>query len=146
MASTGRTPGALFCDTNVLIRLLTGAPASQALAVERSLEAAAGGAFRILLPDLVAAEMAYVLTTLYDLAPPDAAERIRAVLDLPGVEAADPALLRDALALWARQRIDFTDAYLAVLTASTEGTAILSLDTDYDRIGGVTRVDPAQVP
>lgn len=141
MAATRRAPGALFCDTNVLVRILTGDPPHQARAAARALEAAPSR-YRIIVTDVVIAELAYVLTSVSELRPRIAAERIREVLDLPGVEVADDEVIRDALYVWSGGKLDFADAYLAALARGTRGTGVLSFDRDHDRIDGVVRVDP----
>lgn len=146
MAGASRTPGALFCDTNVLVRLLTGDPAPQARAAERALERADAQDSSVIVPDIVVAELAYVLTEVYGLTPAQAAARIADVLSLPGVEVADRALLEETLAIWRDRALDFADAYLAALAGTTIGTAVLSFDRDLDRIPGVRRVDPSNFP
>ncbi|MGH9196049.1 MAG: PIN domain-containing protein, partial [Acidimicrobiia bacterium] len=65
MASSRRAPGALFCDTNVLIRFLADDPLGHAEAVQRALEAAGNGRFAVVVTDVVLAEIAYVLTGAY---------------------------------------------------------------------------------
>jgi predicted nucleic acid-binding protein len=143
VAEQGRTPGTLFCDANVLIRLLTGDPPDQALAAQGALEAAGRGRFRLVLPDLVLAELAYVLTGVINLPVPEAAARLHTILDLPGVEVTDEALLRDALRLWSDAGLDFPDAYLAAQARWTREAGVLTFDRDLDRVEGAHRVDPA---
>jgi predicted nucleic acid-binding protein len=93
--------------------------------------------------DVVVAEAAFVLTTVYGLLEQDVADKLTELLGLPGIECSDVATLGDALALWGRGGLDFVDAYLAAIHRATEGIAVLSFDQDFDRIEGVERVDPA---
>ena len=137
-SAAGRT---LFCDTNVLVRLLTGDPPRQAQAATEALETAAGGRFTLVVPDLVLAELAYVLTSA-GMPASAAAEHLMRILDLPGVEVMDEVALRDAVGLWALGRLDFADAYLAALARRVRGSGVLSFDRDLDRVPDVTRVDP----
>lgn len=143
MAGSGRAPRALFCDTNVLIRLLTDDPLAQAQAAEATLDAAGTGQVMVILTDVVIAELAYVLTSVYELRHHQAADRIRAVVDLPGVHVADPEVVRAALTLWSVRKIDFADAYLAALAASTADAGVLSFDRDFDDVEDVIRIDPS---
>ena len=143
-ASGGQAAGrTLFCDTDVLVRLLTGDPPRQAQAAAEALEAAADSRFTLVVPDLVLAELAYVLTSA-GMPAPKAAEHLMRILDLPGVEVMDEVALRDAVGLWAQGRLDFADAYLAALARRVSESGVLSFDRDFDRLPGVTRVDPAE--
>ena len=118
MASPRRAPGALFCDTNVLIRLLADDPPGHAAAVQRALEASGDGRYSVIVTDVVLAEIAYVLTGAYGRSRTDAAGLMRGILELPGVEVADPWLARETLELWSSRNMDFADAYLAATAVS----------------------------
>jgi len=100
----------------------------------------------IILTDLIIAEVAYVLTSVYELSIDQAAERLGAVLDLPAVTVADEPLLRDAVGVWRQGSLDFADAYLAALARSTRRTGVLSFDRDFDQVSGFERYDPAILP
>jgi predicted nucleic acid-binding protein len=100
--------------------------------------------FALIVPDIVVAEAAYVLTSS-GIETPRAAELIERLLDLPGVEVVDEVLLRDALTLWPQGRLDFADAYLAALARRISDSSVLSFDGDLDRVEGVTRLDPGAV-
>jgi predicted nucleic acid-binding protein len=134
----------LLCDTNVLIRLLTGDPPEQARAAVAAFEAAAEGRFALVLTDVVLAEACYVLASA-GVAPAQAAGHLLRILDLPGVEVVDETVLRGTLELWSEGKLDVADAYLAALARRIRGGAVLSFDRDLERVPGVTRVDPAAV-
>ena len=76
-----------FVDTNVLIRHLTGDPPEQARRATRYLERAA----QLLLPDLILAEVAYVLESYYRVPRRQVAETLRAVLAFRAVRVVDSA-------------------------------------------------------
>ena len=65
-----------FVDTNVLIRHLTGGPPELAARATRYL----GAADELLLPDLILAEVAYVLESFYEVSRAQVATTLRAVL------------------------------------------------------------------
>lgn len=142
MAEASRAFGALFCDTNVLARLISGEPRHQARAAGRALDALAERGRTTVVSDVVAAELAYVLDSGTSLPRAKAAALVGSLLTRPGLEVADEALLRDALTVWGSTRFDFADAYLASLARRTHGGRVLSFDRDFDRIPGVRRVDP----
>jgi predicted nucleic acid-binding protein len=99
------------------------------------------GTFALIVPDIVVAEVAYVLVSS-GIETPRAAELIDRLLDLPGIGVVDEVLLRDAVMLWSRGRLDFADAYLAALTRRISDSSVLSFDRDFDRVESVTRLDP----
>ena len=140
----GTAGGTVFCDTNVLVRILTGDPPAQARSAARALEVAGEGRFVLIVPDIVVAEVAYVLISS-GVETPRAAELIDRLLDLPGIEVVDEVLLRDAVMLWSQGRLDFADAYLAALVRRISHSSVLSFDRDFDRVDGVPRLDPSAV-
>ena len=80
-----------FVDTNVLIRHLTGDPPGQAAQATRLLSRAG----QLLLPDLIVAEVVYVLESVYRVPRPRVAELARAIVAFGAIEVVDePALLR----------------------------------------------------
>jgi len=80
-----------FVDTNVLLRHLTGEPPDQARRATRLLAHAAPGSLR--LPDLIVAEMVYVLESHYRVERTALAGILRAVLGSPALTVADRPLL-----------------------------------------------------
>ena len=127
-----------FVDTNVLVRHLTGEPPAQAARATRALEAGD----ELLLPDLILAELAYVLESFYELPRPRVAETLRAVLGFPPVRVVDPALLQRAVELYEVHRLDFADAYLVASAERSGVEQILSFDRAIDRVGTVSRIEP----
>jgi predicted nucleic acid-binding protein len=128
-----------FIDTNVLIRHLTGDPPAEAAKATRHLERAD----ELLLPDLILAEVAYVLESFYESPRKQVAETLRAVLAFPAVRVVDVELLQRAVEVYDLERLDFADAYL-VASAERSGVGqIASFDRAIDRVGTVHRVEPA---
>lgn len=129
----------VFLDTNVLIRHLTGEPPAQARRATAFLERAE----ELLVPDLIVAEVVFVLESFYELKRPRVAELVRAVIGFPAIVVADPSLLLRALELYELERLDFAEAYL-VASAETSGVeAVASFDRALDRVSTVRRVEPA---
>ena len=128
-----------FLDTNVLIRHLTGDPPEQARRATRYLQQAD----ELLLPDLILAEIAYVLESYYNTARPQIAEALRDVVDFPSVRVLDPAVLHRTIHLYEVHPLDFADAYL-VASAEHSGIGVVaSFDRDIDRVLTVRRDEPA---
>lgn len=144
MGGTGEAVPRLVCDTNVIVRLLTNLPPVQAKAARRYLARAAGTGAEVFVPDVVVAEVGFVLTSVYGIEQSAAAEAIEGFIEYPAVVVDDIDRLFSALDLWAATSLDFVDAYVGATSwdASIEG--VLSFDRDFDKkVLGVTRVDPA---
>ncbi len=131
-----------FVDTNVLVRHLTGDPPGQAAAATAFLR----DADELLLPDLVLAEVVYVLESYYKVPRVDVAEFARAVVSFPAVVVVDEVLLLRAIEVYEVDRLDFAEAYL-VACAETSGVgAIATFDRAVEQVGSVTRIEPGPMP
>ena len=127
-----------FVDTNVLIRHLTDDPPGQAAQATRLLSQAG----QLLLPDLIVAEVVYVLEAFYEVPRTRVAELVRAIIAFPAIEVADePALLR-AVEVYEVHRLDFADAYLVAEAEISGVNAVASFDKAIERVPTVRRVEP----
>ena len=127
-----------FVDTNVLIRHLTGDPPGQAAQATRLLSQAG----QLLLPDLIVAEVVYMLESFYEVPRTRVAELVRAIIAFPAIEVADePALLR-AVEVYEVHRLDFADAYLVAEAEISGVNAVASFDKAIERVPTVRRVEP----
>jgi predicted nucleic acid-binding protein len=127
-----------FVDTNVLVRHLTGDPPFQAARATRYL----AEADELLLPDLVLAEVAYVLESFYETPRETVAETLRAVLAFPAITVVDPELVQRAVEVYDIDRLDFADAYLVACAERSGVGVIASFDRSIDRVGTVRREEP----
>ncbi len=133
-----RTTVTAFLDTNVLIRHLTGDPPQQAVRATRFLEEAE----ELLLPDLILAEVAYVLESFYETPRAQVAETLRAVLAFPSIRVPDVELLQRTVELYDVDRLDFADAYLVASGERSGVGVVASFDRAVDRVSTVTRHEP----
>lgn len=127
-----------FVDTNILVRHLTGDPPAQARRATRYLETAD----ELLLADLIAAEVVYVLESYYEAPRAQVAEALGAILAFPSMRLVDADLLRRAVEVYEVHRLDFADAYLVAIAERTGVGAIASFDRSIDRVATVRRVEP----
>ena len=127
-----------FVDTNVLIRHLTGDPPELAVRATRYLAAAD----ELLLPDLILAEVAYVLESFYETPRAQVATTLRAVLAFPALRVLDADLLQRAVEVYEVHRLDFADAYLVASAERTGVGVIASFDRSIDRVSTVRREEP----
>ncbi len=130
-----------FVDTNVLIRHLTGDPPGQAARATRLLSRAG----QLLLPDLIVAEVVYVLESVYKVPRPRVAELARAIVAFPAIEVADEPVLLRALEVYEVHRLDFADAYLVAEAEISGVNAVASFDKAIERVPTVRRVEPSLV-
>jgi predicted nucleic acid-binding protein len=127
-----------FVDINVLIRHLTGDPPNQPARATRYL----AGADELLLPDLILAEVAYVLESFYEAPRAQVATTLRAVLAFPAIRVVDADLLQRAVEVYEVHRLDFADAYLVASAERTGIGVIASFDRSIDRVMTVRREEP----
>jgi predicted nucleic acid-binding protein len=128
-----------FLDTNVVIRHLTGDPPAQA----RRASAFLAAAEELLVPDLIIAEVVFVLESFYGVERARVAELVRAVIGFPAILVVDAPLLMRALEVYEVERIDFADAYLVASAEATGVGTIASFDRTIDRVATVRRLEPA---
>ena len=128
-----------FLDTNIPIRHLAGDPPSPARRATAFLERAD----ELLLPDLIVAEILYVLESFYEVERRQVAELVRAVIGFPAVVVTDAPLLLRALEVYEVDRIDFAEAYLVANAEATGVGTIASFDRSIDRVPTVRRIEPA---
>jgi predicted nucleic acid-binding protein len=127
-----------FLDTNVLLRHLTGDPP----ALARRASAFLATADELLLPDLIVAEVVYVLESFYEVERARVAELVRAVIGFPAIVVVDAPLLLRALEVYELERIDFAEAYLVASAEASGVGAIASFDRSIDRVSTVQRIEP----
>ncbi len=128
-----------FLDTNIIVRHYTGDPPAQARLATRYLEQAD----RLLLPDLILAEVAYVLESYYRMSRDQVAAALRSTLAIPAVRVFDRDLLQRTVELYDIHRFGFADAYLVASAERSAVGTIASFDRGIDRAETVRREEPA---
>lgn len=125
-----------YVDTNILVRHLTDDPPIQARRATAILE----NAERLILTDVVVAELVYVLESYYERPRRQIAELIQSLLTLSSVAVSDHDLLLRALELYEHARLDFAEAYLAAAAELTGVGTVASFDRALDRVETIDRV------
>ncbi len=126
-------------DTNVLVRHFTGEPEDQARRATTFLSSAAPR--ELLLVDLVAAELVFVLQSVYRQPRATVTRLLWAVLALPAVRCDRASLLHRTIQLY-ETGSDFTDAYLIATAEKEDIPTIVSFDRGIRNIPGVRRIEP----
>ena len=125
-------------DTNVLIRHLTGDPPDLADRASAYLAAAEA----LVLPDLILAEVVYVLESFYEAPRDRVAEMARSIITFGSIRTVDAGLLLRAIEVYEVHRIDFSDAYLVASAESAGIDEIASFDRSIDRVPTINRIEP----
>ena len=131
-------------DTDILIRLLTRDDPAKGLATQALFERVAAGERVVMAPETVIAAAVFVLSSkrLYDIKPERVAELLSHVVRLPGFHVRNRGDVLRALAIFARDRVDFGDAMIVASMERAQSTEIFSYDQDFDRFPHFTRHEP----
>ena len=125
-------------DTSVVIRYLTEDDQRKADKAEKLFRDSKEGELEI--PDIVFAEIVWVLESFYGLEKPKILEKLKALLAFKKI-AMNRSVLERAIDTYALENVEFIDCYLAALASEGE-KAVVSFDEDFDTIKTVDRVDP----
>lgn len=131
-----------FLDTNILLRFLTKddeRKAQQALNLLLRIER---GEVKVITSALVIFETIYTLQSFYRVPRRIIKEQILSIISLRSLHLPDKSLYHRAFDLYITKNISFADAYNAVYMQAEEITHIYSWDRDFDKIDGITRLEP----
>lgn len=142
MSATGK----IFVDTNIFLRYLTNDVPEKADAVEALLTRAGTGEVSLITNSLVIAEIVWTLASFYHLSKIDIQRKVRAILDTPGIEIVDAAIVSLAADWYAEKNVDFIDAYNAAWMQLHELQWACTFDTKhFSRFENLTVVPPFNV-
>ena len=127
-------------DTNVLLRFLSGEPATQAAAARKLFTRASNGEVVLDVSPLIVAETFYTLHSFYAVERKTAAEKLSLLLQQHGVKLRDASAVLSALERLQTTKVGFTDAFLAAVAAE-EKLPVASFDRDFDKLG-TSRYEP----
>ncbi len=124
-----KRPAARIPDTNTIVRYLLGDHAILSPRAEDFFARVRTGEQKVLILESVIAESIYVLTKAYGVPRVKAASGLMGLLTYRGVTNPDRAALLDALALFARGKLDIVDC-LVITKARHERGEPFSFDKD----------------
>lgn len=125
-------------DTNLIIRFLLNDNPRQADSVKllfASLE-------KLLIPDMVIAEIIWVLQSVYKFSKSDTTEKVQQFLSL-NIFICNYKLLGETLMIYKENKISFVDAYLLALSLEKDLEGIYSFDKGLDKVKQIKRFDPS---
>jgi predicted nucleic acid-binding protein len=129
-----------FLDTNIFLRhLLQDDPdhSPRASAFLKRIEAGEG---KVRTSDTVIFETVFTLQKVYRRPKAAIRDSFLPLLELPGIVLPQKRRYRKVFSLYVDENLPFADAYHAVLMEQLNLTEIVSFDTDFDKIKGITRV------
>ena len=131
-----------FVDTNIFVRHLTGDDPDQSPRATAFLARVERGEMRVSTNDTVIFETVFTLERVYKQ--PKAAIRASflPLLEIPSIVLPGKRALRTVFDLYVNLNLPFADAYHAVHMQRRKLTEVVSFDQHFDRIPGLTRVEP----
>lgn len=133
-----------FLDTNIFLRHLINDDSQRSPACLALIEGIEKGRLIAWTSDLVIAEIVFVLSNkyTYDLDRETIRDLLLPLINLPGLKLPRKRLYRQVFELYTTLAIDYVDAYHAALIETSEERELYSYDMDFDRIAGITRLEP----
>ena len=133
-----------FIDTNIFIRHFTRDDPEKAQACLELFQKAKQGQITLTTSESVIAEVVYILSSkqLYHLSREKIRSLLYPLLSLPGLKLPQRKIYLRALDLYATYSIDFEDALIVAQMERQGITDLYSYDRDFERVPGVTRLEP----
>lgn len=134
-----------FLDANIFVRALTGDDPAKAAACERLFRRLAAGADEATTSESVLAEVVYVLASSrhYGFDRREISDSFAPYFAIRNLRIPDRDVHIRALALYgSTPRLDFEDALTAARFEADGIDLLVSYDTGFDEIAGITRVEP----
>ena len=121
----------VFFDTNFLLRFYLDDIPAQALKAKRMVLAAKEGSILLVTDLIVICEMVWVLDSFYDLEKDVISEKITNLYRTPGVVILNGDVLPDALSIYVKKNVDFTDAVVASSATKNHIEYLASFDKKH---------------
>ncbi|WP_061214804.1 PIN domain-containing protein [Syntrophomonas wolfei] len=134
--------GIKIIDANIILRYLTNDVEEMASACEKLLKRLESGEERVLMPDLVLADIVWTLQSFYHQSHLEIREMLLPLLALKGMRFYSKEIARQALNFYADKNIDWTDAFVAAQMLARGNRQIYSYDKDFGRIPDIVRLEP----
>lgn len=134
---------ASFLDTNILLRYFTRDDEQKAQRALDLLIRVERGEEKIITSSLVIFETVFTLQRFYKVPRQRIKELILSIISLRGLHLPGKNVYYQAFDLYVAHNISFADAYNAAYMLSEEISNIYTWDTDFDRIDGIVRLEPA---
>jgi predicted nucleic acid-binding protein len=131
-----------FLDTNILLRYFTKDDEDKARKALALLQRIERREERVETSLPVIFETVFTLQRYYRVARPRIKELLLPILRLRGLRLPSKNLCIAALDLYVQNNVSFADAFTAAYMKACGMTEVYSFDTDFDKIEGITRLEP----
>lgn len=128
-------------DANVILRYLTNDVPDQAKQAEELLKRVEAGTEDVFLPDIILADIIWILDGYYKQTREDIREWITTILSLQGLTFSDKDMALNALDIYVDNKIDWSDAFTASQMLQRGITEIYSFDKHFNRIEGIAKIE-----
>lgn len=129
-------------DANVILRYLTNDVLNQAEQAGELLARVEAGSEVVFLPDIILADIIWVLEGYYKQPRVLIREWVTTILSLQGLEFSDKNIALDALDIYVETGIDWSDAFVASQMQNRGIMEIYSFDKHFDRVDAIKKVEP----
>lgn len=129
-------------DANIILRFLTNDLPDQANRAASLLQRLEEHRETVFLPDLILADIIWVLEGYYHQTRKRIRDMMIAILSLPGIKFSNKDLAFNALDIYVEKNIDWTDAFIASQMVAQGITEIYSFDKHFEKIKEVNRIEP----
>lgn len=129
---------AKILDTSALTRFLTYDDPRKATAVKKLLK---GSKEELLLPDVLIAELVWLLGSFYKMTRDDIGDRLTGLFAIETLKI-NRAVIFQTLEIYKNINISWIDAYACALVQSGEADGIYSYDKGISRVSGIKRLEP----
>jgi predicted nucleic acid-binding protein len=129
-------------DANVLLRFLVGDVPEQMEKSIRLIRRIEERKETVFLPLINAYEVVFTLARFYKIPRSEIAEKLSAILSLRCLRMLRKRAFLEALNIYRDTKVSFGDAYAAAQMRAMSCTEIYSFDKDFDRLDGITRIEP----
>jgi predicted nucleic acid-binding protein len=130
----------LFLDTNIFLRHLLQDDPDHSPKASAFLKRIEDGSAKVRTSETVIFETVFTLQKVYRRPKAAIRDTLLPLLELPAIALPQKRRYRKVFSLYVEKNLPFADAYHAVLMEQLNLTEIVSFDTDFDKIKGITRV------
>jgi len=128
-------------DANVILRYLTNDVPDQARQAEELFRRVEEGKEDLFLPDIILADIIWILERYYKQTREDIREWLTAIIGLQGLRFSDKDMALNALDIYVDKKIDWSNAFTAGQMLQLRITEIYSFDKHFDKIDGIIRIE-----
>lgn len=129
-------------DANIILRYLTNDVQDQAERAGELLTKVEAGSEEVFLPDIILADIIWVLEGYYKQSREQIREWITTILSMQGLRFSDKNVALDALDIYVDLGIDWSDAFVTGQMINHGIMEIYSFDRHFDRIGAIKKIEP----